>query len=354
MLIPFLVDFDSITEDAGEYLDKGEMSAFHRRVTRFWERYGVLVYNKKNLSLETYKKVMSEVPVEFRMQYMALLGSAPRLQIDLEEASIPITHMESISDSRLNFDLLLLSVNQANTRFGFSENDITLESIERDASGHQVTLCKGAEYEGTGLFEHWLEGAQDLANSGKSVLDPKMFWDRYFRTLSSAELPTGSLVSIVDRYAFTDDLNAQVHDAFSHGISRFIRELDRSSTTQRDVQVFISDAIFFDKKKKKERSTKTLEGHLKELKRSCRSGHIRKITVNVVPDREFRKLGHCRHIRYGRSHLWDLGKGVEIFSVRPSSENISKSFKSIRNVVQTYIDKEEVLRSFKERKTFEC
>ena len=74
MLIPFLVDFDSVTEDAGEYLDKGEMSAFNRRVTRFWERYGVLVYNKKNLSLETYKKVMSEVPVEFRMQYMALLG----------------------------------------------------------------------------------------------------------------------------------------------------------------------------------------------------------------------------------------------------------------------------------------
>lgn len=354
MLIPFFVDFDSVTEDASEYLDKGEMSAFHRRVTRFWERYGALVYNKKNLSLETYKKVMSEVPSEFRIKYAALLVSAPRLQVDLKEVSIPITHIKTINSSRLNFDLLLLSANQANTRFGFSEDDVTLEMIERDASGHEVTLCKGAEYEGTSLFEHWLEGAQDLANSGKSVVDPKTFWERYFRILSSAELPMSSLVSIVDRYAFTEDLNAQVHDAFSHGISRFIRELDRSSTTQRDVQVFISDAIFFDKLKKRERSTKTLEGHLNELKRSCRSGHIRKITVNVVPDREFRKLGHCRHIRYGRSHIWDLGKGVEIFSVRPSSENISKSFKYIRSVVQTYIDKEEVLRSFKERKTFEC
>jgi hypothetical protein len=354
MLIPFLVDFDSIAEDANEYLDKGEMSAFHRRVTRFWERYGALVYNKEKLSLETYRKIMLKVPTEFRIQYTALLGSAPRLQIDLAEASIPITHIKSINESRLNFDLLLLSVNQANSRFGFSEYDTTLESIERDASGHEVTLCKGAEYEDTGLFEKWLEGAQDLANSGKSVLDPKIFWERYFRILSSAELPTGSLVSIVDRYAFTEDLNAQAHELFSHGISRFIRELDRSSTKQRDVQVLISDAIFFDKLKKKERSTQTLERHLNDLKLSCRSGHIRKITVNVVPDREFRKLGHCRHIRYGRSHIWDLGKGVEIFSVRPSSENISKSFKYIRSVVQKYIDKEEVLRSFKELKTFEC
>lgn len=345
MLIPFFVDLESLVESEDEYLDKSELYAFHSRVLSFWKNYGVLVYEDTVMPLNDYRKWFKKIPVELRKRYEVLLTHGPRLKAKLSKPLIPPRKLKATT----GFDLALLSVKRANENFGFSHQEESSELILSDETGNGTTLCKGAHYVDTQRFKKWLDDAQSLAYPGKGTVDIAELdhlWNVCFESLVAAELDLGSsTVSIVDRYAFQEELHA--NDPSPFGMARFIRSLDKSSTMVRQVQIFVSEEILVQTDKRghrlSEKNENDLRKFLQELKRNCRRERIQKITVYLLPNGAFKTYGHDRHIRFGNFYAWEIGKGVDVFSLRHHARNIQKSFKSGEDLVKQYVLKEKLL-----------
>lgn len=339
MLIPFLIEGRSLSEGPDNYYDKSDYYAFHDRVLEFWRDFGALAYGKSASPKDLYRNFEDVSPPGLRIKYLALLAHGARYLTDLKDTQVQVPLSKDIPA----IDVALLSNSIANNYYQFSDDTEAREKVLTDEkSGRRITLCKGAHFRNTARFESWIKTASSLISPSNQPTDMKKLWVECFHTLFAAEL-TQKGITIVDRYAFSEELHDGGNAIFDAGTMRLLKEIDRSSTQQRSVTIFLSNTVLNGKKGERPLPRSRLVDLVAEARKNCRAGRITKIEVIMSRDITFNRHAHDRHIRVGDRYVWDLGKGAEVFSVRPRTNNVSKSFKTDSEVVRQYKEKEKIL-----------
>jgi hypothetical protein len=317
MLVPFVVDVDSLEPDPG--WTPAQVRSCHNNVLAIWRQIGLLAIDGTSREESRLVAAVKKLPQSIRPLWEELLERLPIVcsgagwDGSVEQGSI--SEIARISQAALVDDT------RAEAEFGFAE-DRDEKVVLSD--NHSVTVCRLLAARDAKVFRDAISASDAHVEIGNKFYDT---WMTRFNSLAAAPIKQ---VVIVDRYAMARHHEPSSVNGLS-GVERFLRLLNGNGSGQKYVTLYSAwtDEL---KDKKIDDVSKDLEFVLSGLG-DFRARNVKLIKLIMVPNTVFKADGHDRFVRFGSDHVWDIGIGLEIFEGAFCSKRSSASLKTGSSVL---------------------
>jgi hypothetical protein len=315
MLVPFVINADSLTPER-EWSDQVSRKC-HHDLFEIWRRFGLLVHDGDEIENSSLKRAIDALPQKMRPQWQAMLDRCPYIPCrNGWDGAVTLAAKETICAFA---SLALVDNTLALAEFDLAEEQT--ETVLPSATARQLVVCHLFEASCSSVFK----AAEEI--SGRHIEigeDYRKIWNLRFRPLALAAIKN---ISLVDRYAIEQHLRPR--DGFS-GLERFLHLLDQDASGPRYVKLYASWTSKLWEKfgdPTTESTKSAMEPKLKKLAGRLPKGNVERLTVQLVPDRDFKVFARDRFLRFG-DYVWDLGHGLDSFEGSKAAKSCSASFKA--------------------------
>lgn len=311
MLVPFVVDADSLTPDPA--WPPSVVRSCHHDLLNIWQRMGLLVHDGETFDDSKLARAVQRLPQNLRMLWQAVLAHSPPIPCGngWNGAVTP-----SAADKLCSVASLAL-VDDAHAEVDFGMNEEQDETSITSYDGHHLVVSRLLTANHASVITAAVSVSQQNIQAGESYRD---IWISRFRSLASAQSPNLKQISVVDRYAIEQHFRCPQH--WLSGLERFLRLLDGDAGGKRYVTLFSGL-----KTDPASTSAKDLETEMRAVMERLPKSNIKRLVVHMVPNSVFGNLAHDRYVRFGR-FVWELGRGLDIFEGPAARHLCQASFKS--------------------------
>ena len=337
MLIPFVIDSDSLAPDPG--WNSLRQREIYDNFIETWMQAGLLAVDGNKIDDSILFKSIASVPEKYRKRMQGLMMKCPVIYIPKWKGVVDFYDLGAIAP---NAQIALVDDVRAEVEFGLTAEDYEIRNNET-----QVTVCRFQ------AFSHSTT-VQDFKNIKDTHIEPgdtfKEIWDKRFRNLAIAPIKQ---ISIVDRYAVNRHFkNLDNPKSYFSGLESFLKLLNDTASGDRYVTLYSEQTDYLnDNNITKDK----IEDELSVLQKKY-SHRVRLLKLYMAPDYIFAKYAHDRFIRFHANdchqYVWDLGKGIEIFEGTSFWATSSAHF--LAGDLKNYKNKEYVIQNNKETKIFKC
>lgn len=290
MLVPFVIDTESLKADPSD--SATQQRAYYNQVLDVWKDIGLLVHDGESFEKSMLYQATQGLPEKFKVQWMHLLRSRhiPLLSAPKWDGKVTNANLDAFSAiSQLAFVEDLLAETEFNINDDCDESTVQTQSNE-------VYICRIFAANQARLFKKAKDLAQDRIY-GKNI--SKDVWNSRFSILAKAPI---KIISIVDRYALQNHMNAPQH--ILSGLEQFLRLLDDEATGDRYLTVYsaMPEKITLD----------DIETAMRTICMRLKKKNIKELKVHLPKGADFPKKGHDRFIRF-ENYVWEIGLGLEVF-----------------------------------------
>lgn len=311
MLVPFVIDIDSLTPDPD--WSSATQRACHKNLLDVWQRIGLLTHDGATFDGSRLKGAISALPQSLRPLWQEVLQRVPLAACGTEwngDVSIP-----NLSNIATIAELAFVDETRAEVDFDFSDDcDEKLYS----ADGIDIRICRLLAANQAQAFKDAIEIAGTHIEAGNKFQD---IWDSRFKALAMAPIKQ---ISIVDRYAVAQHFSCP--QSKLSGLDRFIRLLDDTSSGSRYVTLYSAWTSELSGTNRK--SIEDVETEVRSVFKKLTTKNIKRIKVIMVSNAGFRDDSHDRYVRFGDHFVWDIGLGLEIFEGAYTAKRSAATFKS--------------------------
>jgi len=309
MLVPFVIDADSLAPDQG--WTPTQQRACYNGLLDVWQRTGLLAHDGDSLSASRLHHAVQSLPQNIRTRWQEVLERAPLLTTPHWNGSVSVT---TLGDFAGVAQLALVDDTRAEVEFGFDDE---CDEALRPCNGIDVSVCRLLAAGQANAFQ----AATALAGKHIEARDPfQATWNTRFKALAIAPI---KLVSVVDRYVIGQHMACP--QTRRSGLDRFLWLLDNDATGHRHITIY--SAWTADLSGTNKKTIADIEAELRVVFGKLPRKNIKRIKVFMAPNSSFRDNGHDRFVRFG-DYVWDIGLGLEVFDGPYSAKRSSAGFKS--------------------------
>lgn len=309
MLVPFVIDADSLTPDPA--WTPTQQRACYKGLLDVWQRAGLLAHDGVSLPASRLQQAVQALPQSVRPLWQEVLERAPLLTTPMWTGSISAA---TLGDFAAVAQLALVDDARAEVEFEFSDN---CDEAPQPVNGTDVSVCRLVAAGQAQSFQ----AATALAGTHIEAGDKfQVTWDRRFKSLAKAPI---KLVSIVDRYAIGQHMACP--QTKLSGLERFLRLLDNDASGHRHVTIY--SAWTADLSGENRTVIGDIAVELRLVFDRLPRKNVKRIKVLMVRNADFGDDGHDRFVRFG-DYVWDIGLGLEVFEGACAARRSSASFKS--------------------------
>lgn len=321
MLVPFVVDVDSLAPDPG--WTPAQLQTCHQSLLDVWQRIGILKHDTDSFETSRLKQAVQQLPQKIRPQWLAMLQRNLLLACgngwDGNVTPNSINQLDGIAQ------VALVDDTRAEVDFGLSE-----EVLSSPAQGiPNVEVCRILAVAHAKTF-------RDALAKSTAHIEPKEtfrdIWTQRFKSLACAPIKR---VVIVDRFVIRQLFNPP-HQQLS-GLDRFLRLLDADASGPRHVTLYSSWADL-----RREIGMAEIGAELNQVINRLQYRNIKQLKVVMLPNMIFGDVAHDRFIRF-EGLVWDIGLGLKVFEGAFAAERSSATFKAEKVAVDGYKKVEEEL-----------
>ncbi len=306
MLVPFVIDVDSLAPDPG--WTQAQIKTCHQSLLDIWQRIGILKHDADSFETSRLKQAVLRLPPNIRPQWLAMLARNRPLPCGNDwDGSITRNNINQLG---VIAQVALVEDIRAEEDFGLSEEALSFS----DQSTPNMEVCRILSAAHAKTF-------QDAVAKSTTHIEPKEtfrdIWTHRFKSLACAPIKN---IAIVDRYAIEQLFNPP-HQQLS-GLDRFLRLLDADASGIRHVTLYSSWA-----KLKREIGKVGINDELRLVMDRLPRKNIKLLKVVMLPDKVFRDVSHDRFIRFD-NYVWDIGIGLKVFGGAFAAERSQAAFKT--------------------------
>jgi len=329
MLVPFVIDADSLTPDPS--WSAAQALSYSYSLLNVWKKIGLLVYDGESLDESKIYQAVRNLPQKIRPLWIEMLNTAPQKSCTGWKGSVT---RDKLSDFSEQARLALVDDARAELEFDIAEDSLDGSALA-DNGDLVVDICRLIASDKARQFITALKMADGHIEPGSTFQNT---WDLRFKKFAFADIKR---ISIVDRYALSNHI---LHDQGQlSGLERFLRLLDEDAKGKRYITLFSAN-----EKKLQARSIVNIKSNMQTLLNRLPEKNIKKIKVFLLPNYHFGKMSHDRFVRFGK-YVWDLGVGLDVFDGGLSKTRSAATLKSWESV-KSYENVENELSSIKTEK----
>ena len=311
MLVPFVIDADSLTPD--QAWTPATVRQCHRDLLDVWRRIGLLVHDGERFEDSGLCRAVEGLPQHLRLLWQAMLKRTPPISCrngwdgmvtpKVAEKICSVASIALVDDTRAEAD------------FGLSEDQD--ETALRAADNQRLVICRLLAANHATVFIDAMAKSERHIEAGEGY---QAIWDTRFRSLATAPTEFVKKVSIVDRYAVEQHFRCP--QQWLSGLERFLRLLDEDAGGARHVTLFSAwtQGLYG-------KSEADVNFELDRVMQRLPKRNISRIKVCMVPNAGFRDDARDRFVRFG-PYVWDLGHGLDVFEGPAAGKRCSASFKA--------------------------
>jgi hypothetical protein len=319
MLVPFIIDAESLTPDA-EWSPPVQRKC-HRDLLDIWLRIGVLVYDGPSLLQSRLYSSIQALPQALRSDWQKMLQRGPILSAAEWNGTVDAMSIDHLATAAR---VALVEDARAEVEFQLQDQDEDLRNVR----GAEISVCRILAANRASPFLNALD------NAGVHIEPKDRFdeiWELRFSQLARADIKT---VNIVDRYAVGKHYgHRQTSASGLSGLARFLTMLDRTASGERTVTVFSQWTPELNAPVKK--TISDIEVDMRQILARLPNQRIKRLKVCMVGKSGFREDSHDRFIRFG-DYVWDIGIGLEVFEGAHAPKRSSATFKTGNAVIESY------------------
>lgn len=322
MLVPFVIDADSLTPDPD--WTPGTLRACHNSLLTVWRQFGLLMHDGMSFERSALYRALPQLPVKVRSLWQEQLKVSPPVSCGTDWNGL--VNPGTLRDAEWQSEIAFVDDVHAMADFEFSE--VEDERSVQLSADMTIDVCR---LQCAGSAKPFVDATIRAAGHIHRQETYQQIWDTRFAGLSLAPIKQ---ISLVDRYAV--EQHKHCPQIQLSGLCRFLKLLDHASDQERYVKLFSSrtqDLI--------NDSLDTITDNLRTAVRQLEFRHLRRLDMVLVPDTHFGGLAHDRFIRFGQ-YVWDVGLGLEIFQGPNAGKTSAAAFKA-GEVVREYKDIEDAL-----------
>lgn len=306
MLVPFVIDADSLAPDNGQTPSKARQ--VHLDLLTVWQELGVLVHDGDKYQGSGLERAVGKLPQYLRSLWMKTLEHAPRLAfVGTWNGTLA---RESLTILSAQARLGLLDDTNAYIHFGLDEN-ANEDEIQIELDDRAFSICRLHTANRATEFLAAAKLAKSEIRKGETYDE---IWNSRIKPLAQAPVKH---VSVVDRYAVMRHFQCKSH--VLSGIERFIRLLESTATGPRYLTIYSAWT--------EEIRSLSIEDINREFRYIINKNvrqHIGEINIIMVGNAEFGQESHGRFVRFD-DHAWVIDVGIEVFE-GPCAKVRSDSF----------------------------
>lgn len=309
MLVPFVIDTDSLTPDPA--WTPAQQRACYKGLLDVWQQIGLLAHDGSTLNSSRFYQAVQALPQSVRPQWQAMLSRAPVLTTPTWNGTVSVANLGNFSNTA---QLAFVDDTRAEVEFNLSDN---CDEANCSTNGISINICRLLAANQALAFQDSIALAGIHIEAGDTY---QATWDSRFNALAKAPI---KLVSIVDRYAIGQHMVCP--QTKLSGLERFLRLLDSNATGPRHLTVYSAWTAELSGENKK--TIDDIEKELRLVFSRLTNKKVQRINVYMVPNTGFRDDGHDRFVRFG-DYVWDIGLGLEVFDGAFAVRRSSAGFKS--------------------------
>jgi len=303
MLIPFVIDADSLTPDP-QWSPQTQRACYNDFLDA-WLRAGLLAFDGDKFENSKLCEAVRALPVKFRQRVLGMLEWYPRINIPNWKGSVSINDMKLISSVA---QIALVDDVRAEIEFGLGNDDDEASQLINEK---KVTVCRLQAFRYAQIFQDTEKMANIHIEHGDTF---QTIWKTRFNMLAVAPIKQ---ISIVDRFAISQHIKCS--QSHLSGLERFFKLLNECATGHRYITIY---SAWIDELN--ELTINDIEVELQQLHKKYQK-FIKKITIYMAPNKLFGVDAHDRFVRFDR-YVWDLGNGLKVFEGPFSVIRSSASF----------------------------
>lgn len=309
MLVPFVIDADSLAPDPG--WTSAQLRSCYNGLLDVWQRTGLLAHDGNALHESRLHQAVQALPQSVRPRWQEMMERSPLLTAPNWNGAVSVG---TLSDFSTVAQLAFVDDTCAEVEFGFDEES---DDSSQLANGLNISVCRLLAAGSAPAFQAAIGFAGTHIEPGDTY---QTTWNARFNVLAKAPI---KLVSAVDRYAIGQHIFCP--NTKLSGLERFLRLLDENSSGPRHVTIYSAwtSELSGDNRK----TIDDIEAEVRLLFGRLPRKNIRRIKVLMVPNTGFRDDGHDRFVRFG-DYVWDLGLGLEVFDGAFAAKRSSAGFKT--------------------------
>lgn len=307
MLIPFVIDSDSLAPDPG-WSPQTQRACYNDFIDA-WMKAGFLAVDGDKIEYSILFKSINSIPEKYRKRIQELMKRCPIRCIPDWNGSI--NNYCDLGVIAPDAKLALVDDIRAELEFGLSAEDDEILNPET-----KVTVCRFQLFRHSQVIRDFEILANMHIDRGDKFLD---IWNKRFLNLAIAPIRH---ISIVDRYAMRRHFNTS--QAKLSGLERFLKLLNEYASGDRNVTIYSARTSELHNI-----SIQEIEDELCGLKRKY-SKNIKGLEVYMAPNSLFGNDAHDRfigfHVNDCHQYVWDLGEGLTVFEGPCSEARSSANF----------------------------
>ena len=323
MLVPFVIDTDSLAPDPG--WTAAQVLTYHQSLLQVWQRIGLLTHDGDSFENSKLKAAVQQLPQKLRPLWQEVLERVP-LGACSNQWNGTVT---ASSISQLSDITSLALVDDAHAEVDFEFDDDELSKTVRGAS--DIEVCRFISAGQATAFQTALDRSGMHIEAGDTFED---IWALRFKKLAAARIKP---ITIVDRFAVSQHMTGP--QTYLSGLARFLRLLSRDAGDERHVTLF---SAWTDEVRESELAA--VKDNLANMITRLELQNIKRLKVFMVPNPAFGRCGHDRFFHFG-NYVWDIGLGLKVFQGPCSRERSSAAFKTGDAIVSGYRQVEDNLRN---------
>lgn len=333
MLVPFVIDVDSLTPDPNnrpsDFGYDPALRACHKNLIDIWQRIGLLVYDGDLFEKSRLYAAIDKLPQSLRSNWQNILKKGVPLIASGTgwNGTVETTTLKNFCATAR---LAIVDDTRAYDEFGFSD-ECDEKSVLINDPKSSIDICRLIAANQATQFKNALSQSMAHIKPGDSY---EKIWDSRFKMLAFAPIKQ---ISIVDRYAVGQ--HCECPQVKLSGLARFLRLLDKDSSGDRYITLYSAwtDQL----------TGKTLdhvEVDIQDIIEHLPTKNIKRIKIYMIPNSGFKRDAHDRFIRFGSNFVWEIGRGIKVFEGPCAAEKSTATFKTEILAVKGFIDTEDELK----------
>ena len=343
MLVPFVIDADSLIPDSNNFNNcfeyKPALRACHKNLLTIWRRIGILVHDGHSLKESHLYQTIGKLPQGLRTDWLELLEKVPLISCKTDWNGT--VERNTLMNFCFTAQLAIVDDTCAYIEFGFSD-ECDEKSVPIISSTSSIDICRLIAASQATQFKNALSQAEAHIECGDSY---QKIWDIRFKMLAFAPIKK---ISIVDRYAVSQ--NYECPKEKLSGLARFLRLLDKDSTGDRYVTLY---SAWTKELKEKSLSFDEIVADIQDIFDRLPIKNIKFIKIYMIPNSGFVRDAHDRFIRFD-NYIWEIGRGLKVFEGPCAAQKSTATFKTEILAVKAFKDTEDELRKHPRVKFKEC
>jgi hypothetical protein len=308
MLVPFVIDVDSLTPDPA--WTSAQQRACHNNLLDVWQRIGLLMHDGTTFDGSRLKAVVLTLPQNLRPLWQEVLERVPLSALGIGWNGSVTSAFLPVIASRAK--LAFVDDVRAEVEFGY--DDDCDEKVHPIIDGTNIGVCRLLAANQAVAFRAAVTQSGIHIEAGDTF---QAIWDSRFKTLAAAPLKR---VFIVDRYAISQHYDCP--QTRLSGLERFLRLLDGGASGQRHITIYSAWTTDLYGK-----TIEDVESDIRHILSRLTVKNIKRIKLLMVPNTGFRDDGHDRFVRF-EEYVWDIGLGLEVFENAYAAKRSAASFKT--------------------------